>query len=169
MSQCTSSQVTTHSGDKLPCVTSDRLLPLVGQAAFIGADVIAVDEAQFFPDLVSNCIIVLTWMLNSRQCIGYIQVDFVTTAAEISHKTVIVAGLDGDFRRKKFGQLLDVVPLADSVIKVTGKCHLCSRKSIFSFRISADDRQEVVGGGDKYIPTCRYHYIDLSSSHAQHA
>ena len=42
--------------------------------------VIAIDEAQFFPDLVTFC-----QMAVDRDC-----------------KTVYVAGLDGDFRRKPF-------------------------------------------------------------------
>ena len=50
----TCDSVTTHDGDKLPCVTSDRLLPLLQSDDFMSADVIAVDEAQFFPDLVRD-------------------------------------------------------------------------------------------------------------------
>ena len=45
--------------------------------------VIAVDEAQFFPDLL----------------------DFCTHAADRDAKLVLVAGLDGDFRRRQFGQV----------------------------------------------------------------
>lgn len=43
---------------------------------------IAIDEAQFFPDLV----------------------DFCTAAADSDEKLVLVAGLDGDFMRQQFGQ-----------------------------------------------------------------
>jgi thymidine kinase len=45
--------------------------------------VIAVDEAQFFPDLL----------------------DFCVQAADRDAKVVLVAGLDGDFRRRQFGQV----------------------------------------------------------------
>jgi Thymidine kinase len=45
--------------------------------------VIAVDEAQFFPDLL----------------------DFCAHAADCDAKVVLVAGLDGDFRRRQFGQV----------------------------------------------------------------
>ena len=45
--------------------------------------VIAVDEAQFFPDLL----------------------DFCKQAADRDAKVVLVAGLDGDFRRRQFGQV----------------------------------------------------------------
>ena len=91
-----------------------------------------------------------------------VQVEFVLSAAEVQLKTVIVAGLDGDFKRQKFGQILDLVPMADSVTRLVGKCHFCESKSLFSFRVSADERQELVGGGDTYVPACRHHYVELA-------
>jgi thymidine kinase len=45
--------------------------------------VIAIDEAQFLPDLL----------------------EFCTAAADIDHKQILVAGLDGDFKRLRFGQV----------------------------------------------------------------
>ncbi len=77
-------------------------------------------------------------------------------------KDLIVAGLDGDFERKRFGQVLDLMPLSDTVTKLVGKCHFCSCDSLFSLRIAADTRQAVVGGADMYVPTCRHHYTELS-------
>ena len=51
------------------------LLPLL--------QVIAVDEAQFFPDLR----------------------EFSLHAADLEHKHIVLAGLDGDFQRQRFGQV----------------------------------------------------------------
>lgn len=51
--------------------------------------------------------------------------------------------------------MLELVPLADSVTKLTGKCNYCDARSIHSFRVVADERQQLVGGGDMYVPTCR--------------
>ena len=45
--------------------------------------VIAIDEAQFLPDLLQFC----------------------AHAADVDHKHILVAGLDGDFRRQRFGQV----------------------------------------------------------------
>ena len=45
--------------------------------------VIAIDEAQFLPDLLPFCM----------------------HAADVEHKHVLVAGLDGDFKRQRFGQV----------------------------------------------------------------
>ncbi len=57
-------------------------------------------------------------------------------------------------------QVLDLVPLADSVLKLHTRCHHvgCLRPAIFSMRITADTAQELVGGADKYMPACRVHY-----------
>ena len=71
-------------------------------------------------------------------------------------------------------QILDLVPKADSVTKLASWCTYCEaagkrQDALFSLRIAADDRQEVVGGADKYAPVCRQHYISLSSlRHKQH-
>lgn len=48
------------------------------------ADVIAIDEGQFFPDLK----------------------EAVVSFAEEENKHVIVCGLDGNFKREKFGEAL---------------------------------------------------------------
>eukprot|EP00955_Chlamydomonas_euryale_P060815 357832-Chlamydomonas_euryale.AAC.4 len=69
--------VITHTGDKLPCLQADRLLPVLDDPDFMRNDILAIDEAQFFPDLI----------------------DFVTCAAETHLKTLLIAGLDGDFKR----------------------------------------------------------------------
>jgi len=70
---------------------------------------------------------------------------------------------------QKFGQVLDLVPYADSVTKLHGKCHFCEGKSLFSFRVAADDRQVLVGGEDKYVPTCRKHYVELARLRVMHS
>lgn len=51
-------------------------------SCLVVVQVIAIDEAQFFNDLYQFC----------------------CTAANEDQKHIIVAGLDGDFRRQKFGQ-----------------------------------------------------------------
>eukprot|EP00884_Botryococcus_braunii_P020258 jgi/Botrbrau1/6916/Bobra.67_3s0033.1 len=86
--------------------------------------VFAIDEGQFFPDLV----------------------DFCRWAADLERRTVIVAGLDGDFRRERFGQVLDLVPLADSVVRLKARCAYCSEPAPFTLRIAADEPAGAGGG-----------------------
>lgn len=66
---------------------SARTLADVSDDMISRADVVGIDEGQFFPD--------------------------VAQAAEQwaqAGKTVVIAGLDGDFRRQRFGGLVDLVP-----------------------------------------------------------
>lgn len=135
-------EIATHDGIARRCHAVNTLAELrsaVGES-YESVDVIAIDEAQFFPDLL----------------------DFCTEASDHDNKQVLVAGLDGDFKRQRFGQVLDLIPVSDSVTKLTADCAYCGQPALFSLRIAADQRQEVVGGADKYAPVCRHHYVSLS-------
>ena len=72
---------------------------------------------------------------------------------------VYVCGLDGDFQRKKFGQILDLIPLCDKVTKLTSLCSICKngKAGIFSMRLTVETCQTLVGS-DNYIPVCRECY-----------
>ncbi|CAD7701017.1 unnamed protein product [Ostreobium quekettii] len=105
---------------------------------------IAIDEGQFFPDLVEFCL----------------------EATDRDGKTLYVAGLDGDFTRSPFSvngtcQLLNLIPLADVVDKYLARCRYCASNAPFTFRTVKDDRAVLVGGADMYIPVCRKHYVKM--------
>jgi len=72
---------------------------------------------------------------------------------------VYVSGLDGDFQRKRFGQILDLIPLCDKVTKLTSLCSICKngKPGIFSMRLTVETCQTLVGS-DNYIPVCRECY-----------
>jgi thymidine kinase len=99
----------------------------------IAADVILINEGQFFEDLLPA----INHMLHHN-------------------KKIYVGGLDGDFERKKFGQILDLIPLCDKVTKMTSLCGICKNGTpgIFSKRITSEKEQTVVGSNN-YIPVCR--------------
>jgi len=75
------------------------------------------------------------------------------------NRKVYVAGLDGDFERRRFGEILDLIPLCDKVTKFTSLCGRCKNGShgIFSQRISKEIEQMLIGS-DNYIPVCRACY-----------
>ncbi|XP_015575521.1 thymidine kinase a [Ricinus communis] len=132
--------IVTHDGVKLPCVALSNLSSFrqtFGSDAYEQLDVIGIDEAQFFEDLY----------------------DFCREAADHDGKTVIVAGLDGDYLRRSFGSVLDIIPLADSVTKLTARCEFCGKRAFFTLRKTEDTRIEVIGGADVYMPVCRQHYV----------
>ena len=110
-------------------------------------DVLGVDEAQFIPGLKQEVI------------------RFV----EDHSKHVILAGLDGDFNRCRFGEVLDLIPLCDTIDKLAPFCVPCwensklSTKALFSQRTVSGKDQVQVGAGNIYRPVCRRCYLKSSS------
>lgn len=103
--------------------------------------VIGIDESQFFEDLE----IVLEWV-------------------EKMGKKVIVAGLDGNSKRQKFGKIIDLIPLCDTVEKLHPYCQLCKgklTKALFThYYLGTQNSVIDIGAKDKYIPLCREHYME---------
>lgn len=56
--------------------------------------------------------------------------------------------------------MLDILPLADSVTKLTARCELCGKRAFFTLRKTDDTQTELVAGSDVYMPVCRQHYVD---------
>ncbi|XP_059661187.1 thymidine kinase a [Cornus florida] len=132
--------VVTHDGTNFPCWALPNLLSFrekIGAEAYDKLDVIGIDEAQFFDDLY----------------------DFCCNAADHDGKTIIVAGLDGDYLRRSFGSVLDIIPLADSITKLTARCELCGKRAFFTLRKTDETKTELIGGADVYKPVCRQHYV----------
>lgn len=132
--------IVTHDGDKFPCWPLADLSSFrqeFGSDAYEKLDVIGIDEAQFFDDLY----------------------DFCRNAADYDGKIVVVAGLDGDYLRRRFGSVLDIIPLADSVTKLTARCEICGKRAFFTLRKTEEMQTELIGGADKYMPVCRNHYV----------
>jgi len=63
------------------------------------------------------------------------------------------------FGRRSFGSVLDVIPLADTVTKLTARCELCGKRAFFTLRKTAETQTELIGGSDVYMPVCRQHYV----------
>uniref|UniRef100_T1J2J9 Thymidine kinase, cytosolic n=1 Tax=Strigamia maritima TaxID=126957 RepID=T1J2J9_STRMM len=124
------SGLATHDRQVLSAVSAVLLEPLDTTAAAF--DVIGIDEGQFFNDVVS----------------------FSEKMANLG-KIVIVAALDGTFQRKGFGDILNLVPLAESVIKLTAVCMKCFAEASYTKRKGKDTAIEVIGGADKYMAVCR--------------
>jgi thymidine kinase len=98
--------------------------------------VIGIDEGQFFPDLRAFA----EWAANQG-------------------KIVIIAALDGDFKRQPFGDVCSLIPLAEKVDKLTAVCMICqSSEASFSHRLVSSRDVELVGGADKYVAACRECY-----------
>ena len=78
---------------------------------------------------------------------------------------MIVAGLDGDFKRAQFGYLIDLIPMAEKVKKLTAVCIYCGSEASFTQRTKFNDSSHridqvaIVGGSEMYKPVCRACYV----------
>jgi len=131
----TDNSIKTHNNIKLDALKLNNLNDLLNLNDYLESEVIGIDEAQFFGDLYN-----------------------FTLEVEKTNKIVIISGLDGDFQRKPFGQILDIIPLCDSVIKLNSLCMFKKDGTHASFtkRINNNsDQQKLVGSKESYISVSR--------------
>lgn len=61
--------------------------------------------------------------------------------------------------RKSFGSILDIIPIADSVTKLTARCEVCGKRAFFTLRKTDETKTELIAGSEVYMPVCRKHYV----------
>jgi thymidine kinase len=125
------SMLYSHTGDTLPCMNVSTLNSITN-AMIAAYDVFILDESQFFNGLIG----------------------FVEDLVERFRKTVFVIGLSGDYARRPFGQILDLIPLADKVTNLSALC-ACGKEAHFTQRLTPNTGQVIVGAGELYKPVCR--------------
>jgi len=128
--------LSTHDQHKIPCFSFTTLSNSFSNPDISNAQVILINEGQFFEDLFQ---VVCQFLQQGKK--------------------IYIAGLDGDFERKKFGTILDLIPLCDKVTKLASLCSKCKNGTpgIFSMRLTHEKQQTLVGA-DNYIPVCRNCY-----------
>jgi len=141
------SKVVSHDANYIlstPIDHSSQLLDLTD-----GVNVVGVDEAQFFDD------------------------DLVENVQKIALRgiRVIVAGLDMDFRGQPFGPMPQLLAVAEYITKVHAICQHCGNLATHSYRLTADDKQVVLGEKDRYEARCRtcYHMGNILDLRAEPA
>jgi len=130
-------EVVSHDNLKIPCIMVDTIEQAYNDNnSFQDFQVILINEAQFFQDLYTYVL----KMLNNN-------------------KIIYISGLDGDYKKSKIGQIIDLIPHANNVSKIHSLCGICKNgnKAIFSKRIT-NQTEQVVIGVDNYIPVCRKCY-----------
>ena len=111
-------------------VESSQTILLLAQ----DADVVGIDEAQFFDAEITN----------------------VCEQLALSGKRVIVAGLDMDYTGKPFGQMPNLLAMADYITKLHAICVKCGNIANISYRKTAAAGQVLLGEKDVYEPRCRH-------------
>lgn len=96
-------------------------------------DVVGIDEAQFFDE----------------------EIAVVCEQLALKGIRVIVAGLDMDYTGKPFGQMPNLLAVADYITKLHAICVRCGNIANISYRKTADAGQVLLGEKDIYEPRCR--------------
>jgi thymidine kinase len=126
--------LSTHDKQLIPCIQCTDLSEIIGTSVVDNNSVILINEGQFFHDIY----------------------DVTLLLVEKYNKNVIICGLDGDFKRIKFGKLLDLLPFCDKVTKLHAICD-CGYPAIFSHRVTNETEQVIIGSSN-YKPLCRTCY-----------
>jgi thymidine kinase len=123
--------VVSHDANEIKSIRINRPIEIIEY--YDDADVIGIDEVQFFNDSI---------------------VDVVQFLA-LKGKRVIIAGLDMDSNGKPFGPMPALLTVSEYITKLHAICVECGSLATHSFRIADEEGLVVIGAGDKYKPLCR--------------
>ena len=117
-----------------PVSSSETILLLTADAQVVG-----IDEAQFFDDNLPN------------------------VCNELANQgiRVIVAGLDMDFQGRPFGPMPHLMAIAEYVTKVHAICVRTGKLAQYSHRIVGGEDTIELGELDRYEPLSRQAYIEV--------
>jgi thymidine kinase len=124
-------KIVSHQGSEItstPVKTSAEIL-----VSGASADVIGIDEAQFFDEALPG------------------------VCAQLANQGVriIAAGLDMDYTGKPFGPVPTLMAIAEYVTKVHAICLRCGSLAYISHRKTKEESLVLLGQTDNYEPLCR--------------
>jgi thymidine kinase len=127
--------ISSHSAQTIRAVAVrdvDRLRAVIFPALDT-VDVVGIDEAQFFDELL------------------------VGLAMELveAGKRVVLAGLDTTFAGEPFAPMPALMAIADEVVKLSAVCMVCGAPAIHTQRLGASQQLVMVGASGMYEARCR--------------
>ena len=126
-----SSNIVSHNETTIPATAVNNASDILNASSNFG--VIGIDEAQFFDDQILQ---VVEQLANNG-------------------KRVIIAGLDMDYAGNPFGPMPKLLSIANFVTKLHAVCMQCGGVASYSYRISNNTNQVVIGEKDHYEARCR--------------
>lgn len=127
--------IVSHNANSIrstPVDFANDILLLSGDCQVVG-----IDEAQFFDEAI---------------------VDVCNTLAN-NGKRVIVAGLDMDYEGKPFGYMPQLLAIAEFVTKVHAICAQTGQLASYSFRLTDDPQQVMLGEKGQYEARSRTAFL----------
>ena len=96
---------------------------------------IFINEAQFFSNLKIWCELI----------------------SRVYKKNIVLCGLDLDYKREKFGELLDVYEVSNEKYRLFSKCNDCKKDAEYTWRDCKNTNQVLIGTKE-YYPLCNECY-----------
>lgn len=124
-------RIVSHDENKILSTPIDNSQSILMLAQDV--DVVGIDEAQFFDDQIAS----------------------VCETLASNGIRVIVAGLDMDYKGRPFGQMPNLLAIADYITKLHAICVVCGSIANVSYRKVASSSQVLLGEKDLYEPRCR--------------
>ena len=134
------SDIVSHSEQSLPSILIDDINDVLNYSK--DAEVIGIDEAQFFSNDIIN----------------------VCNKLADQGKRIIVAGLDQDYRGIPFDPMPQLLAISEYITKTLAICVVCGNPADKTQRKTTTAERVVVGAADIYEARCRKcHYIPQES------
>ncbi len=131
--------ITSHDGNTISCISIDDISDVFEYPEYKNNAYIYLEEVQFFDDLK----------------------NVVLKMVEQDNKIVHCAGLLVDIHRNKFGELLDLVPHANTIDMKSGICSVClDNCAIYTSNKVNSDASKVDVTTNNYKALCRHHYLN---------
>jgi thymidine kinase len=133
-----SDQIVSHSEQSLSSIVIENPKEILTLSK--DAQVIGIDEGQFFPP------------------------ELVNVCEELASqgKRVIVAGLDQDYRGKPFEPIPQLLALAEYITKTLAICMVCGNPADRTQRLTEQQERVVVGARGVYEARCRNCFVPPS-------
>jgi thymidine kinase len=128
-------KIVSHNELSLSSIVIDNALEM--KKLVNDAQVIGVDEAQFFSD------------------------ELLKVAEDLADdkRRVIIAGLDQDYRGKPFGPMPHLLSIAEYITKTLAICMVCGNPADRTQRLTASKELVVVGAQNIYEARCRKCFV----------
>ena len=135
-------KIQTHNGLKYDAYKVNELeLELIDVILKNKYDTVCIDEAQFFNNLEKFVKNLLKYNIH-----------------------IVIAGLNGDTNQDKFGYILDLIPNANKITKLSGICTVCNDGTMGDFTSIKPNveknNQILVGDNNMYVCVCRKHILN---------
>ena len=129
-------EIVTHDNHKMKAVSVNTIDDIVEFMKTSNATIIGIDEVQF---INSDAMYILNVLIN------FLDKEF----------TIVLAGLDMDFKGEPFEIVKEIMPRVDYLYKHHAVCANCGADAWISYRKIGEDERIILGASESYEPLCR--------------